>query len=170
MRATAQAKKDKVIAELVEARRKIFDVASYLPPEKQGEVFLGIWSVKDLLAHLVGWDFTNLAAVQEILAGQLPSFYAHHDRDWRTFNAGLVAKYKRDDFAALLSLVQGSHQRLVDFLGPVPAEEFSRDRGLRFRGYKVTIVRLLQAEASDEEVHCKQIQAWLHPPKQEGGA
>jgi len=169
MRATAQAKKDKVIAALVEARRKILDTAVALPPEKQDEVFLGIWSVKDLLAHLVGWDYTNLAAVQEILAGQLPSFYAHHDRDWRTFNAGLVAKYKREDFRDLLSSVQDSHQRLVDFLRTVPAEEFGQDKGLRFRGYKVTIARLLQAEASDEEVHHQQIQAWLHQPKQEGG-
>jgi hypothetical protein len=170
MRTTPQAKKDTVIAELVEARRKILDAAAALPPEKQEEVFLGIWSVKDLLAHLVGWDFTNLAAVQEILAGQLPSFYAHHDRDWRTFNAGLVAAYKREDFAGLLSSVKDSHQRLIAFLRTVPAEEFGQDRGLRFRGYRVTIARLLQAEASDEEVHYKQIQAWLHPPKQEGGA
>jgi hypothetical protein len=169
MRATAQAKKDKVIAELVEARRKILDTAVALPPEKQDQVFLGVWSVKDLLAHLVGWDYTNLAAVQEILAGQLPSFYAHHDRDWRTFNAGLVAKYKRE-VADLISLVQDSHQRLVDFLRTVPAEEFGQDKGLRFRGYRVTIARLLQAEASDEEVHYKQIQAWLHPPHSGSGA
>jgi hypothetical protein len=169
MRTTPQAKKETVIAALVEARRKIIDTAAALPPEKQDEVFLGVWSVKDLLAHLVGWDCTNLAAVQEIIAGQLPSFYAHHDRDWRTFNAGLVAKYKQE-VAALLSAVQDSHQRLVDFLRTVPAEEFGRDKGLRFRGYRVTIARLLQAEASDEEVHHKQIQDWLHPPKQEGGA
>jgi uncharacterized damage-inducible protein DinB len=163
MRATAQAKKDKVIAELVEARRKILDAAAALPLEKQDEVFLGIWSAKDLLAHLVGWDYTNLAAVEEILAGQLPSFYAHHDRDWRTYNTGLVAKYKREASVALLSLVQDSHQRLVDFLRTVPAEEFGKDRGLRFRGYKVTIARLLQAEASDEETHYKQLQHLLSP-------
>lgn len=170
MRTTPQARKDAIIAALGEARRKILDAAAALPPAKQDEVFLGLWSVQDLLAHLVGWDFTNLAAVQEIIAGQLPSFYAHHDRDWRTYNAGLVASYKREDFSDLLSSVQDSHQRLVDFLRTVPAEEFGQDRGLRFRGYKVTIARLLQVEASDEEVHYQQIQAWLHPPKQEGGA
>lgn len=27
---------------------------------KKDEIFLGDWSVKDLLAHLVGWDYTNL--------------------------------------------------------------------------------------------------------------
>ena len=119
MKATPQVKKDKVIAALGEARCKIMEAAAALPPAKQDEVFLGVWSEQDLLAHLVGWDDTNLAAVQEILAGQLPSFYAHHDRDWRTFNAGLVAQYKRE-MAALLASMQDSHRRLVYFLQLCP--------------------------------------------------
>jgi len=41
-------KKDRAISGLVEARRKILDVASALSPERQDEVFLGVWSVKDL--------------------------------------------------------------------------------------------------------------------------
>jgi hypothetical protein len=65
-------KKEQVIARLGEVRRKIVAVAASLPPNKQNEIFLGVWSVKDLLAHLVGWDFANLAMAQEILAGKLP--------------------------------------------------------------------------------------------------
>ena len=41
-------------------RRKILDAASSPSPEQQDEVFLGIWSVKDPLAHLAGWDVTNI--------------------------------------------------------------------------------------------------------------
>lgn len=154
----AQAKKDKIISELVETRRKILDVASSLPPAKQDEVFLGVWSVKDLLAHLVGWDFTNLEAAKTLLAGQLPSFYAYHDRDWKTYNARLVAEYKRDDFADLLSSVEDSLQKLVDFLETIPPEEFDKDRGVRYKRYRVTIARLLQAETKDEKTHYNQIE------------
>jgi len=153
----SQAKKDQVISELVEARRRILQVASSLSPAQQNEVFLGIWSIKDLLAHLVGWDFANLEAAQAVLAGKVPAFYASHDRDWRTFNARLVAEHKKDDFGVLLASLEESHQALIDFLETVPAEEFDRDRGVRFRRYKVTIARLLQAEAKDEEEHYEQI-------------
>lgn len=153
----SEAKKSEIISELVETRRKILDTASSLSPEEQDGVFLGIWSVKDLLAHLVGWDFTNLEAAKAILAGELPGFYSHHDRDWRTYNARLVAEYKRDDFAGLLSSVEGSHQKLMDFLKTIPAEEFDKDRGVRFKGYKVTIARLLQVELEDEKTHHKQV-------------
>jgi hypothetical protein len=154
----SQAKKDQVISELIEARRKILEIASSLSPAQQDEVFLGAWSVKDLLAHLVGWDFANLEAAQAILAGKVPAFYAHYNRDWKTFNARLVAEHRKDDFALLLASVEDSHQVLIDFLETIPAEEFDRDRGVRFRRYKVTIARLLQAEAKDEAEHHTQIQ------------
>lgn len=158
MSTRAQAKKDKIISGLVETRRKILDAASSLPPAEQDEIFLGIWSVKDLLAHLVGWDFTNLEAAKEILVGKTPNFYSHHDSDWKTYNARLVAEYKRDDFADLLSSVEDSHQKLIDFLKTIPAEEFDKDRGVRFGGYKVTIARLLQVEIDDEKTHLTQVE------------
>jgi hypothetical protein len=156
----AQAKKDKIISGLVETRRRILDAASSLSPEEQDEIFLGVWSVKDLLAHLVGWDFTNLEAAKAILAGRLPNFYPCHDRDWKTYNARLVAEYKRDDFADLLSSGEGSHRMLVDFLKTIPAEDFDKDKGVRFKGHKVTIARLLQVEIDDEKTHLTQIEGF----------
>ncbi len=158
----AQAQKDELISELIQTRRGILDEASSLPAEKQDEVFLGIWSAKDLLAHLVGWDFTNMEAAKELLAGKVPSFYSYYDRDWKVYNARLVAEYQRDDYADLLSSVEDSHKKLIDFLETIPAEEFDKDRGVRFKRYKVTIARLLQAEADDEKVHHSQIKGFRH--------
>ena len=160
MSTKSQPAKEQIISALVQARRELLEAASTLPVEKQDQVFLGTWSVKDLLAHLVGWDFTNAEATQEVLAGRLPGFYAHHDRDWQTYNASLVARYKQDDFAALLSSVQDSHRQLVDLLEAVPAGEFNKDRGVRVRRYRVTLAHLLQAETRDEQKHGTQLRAF----------
>lgn len=157
MSATAQENKEQIISALEEARGKILEVASALPPEKGDEVFLGVWSVKDLLAHLAGWDYTNIEATKSILQGEVPEFYAHHDRDWATYNALLVARHKKAGYEELLTSVEESHRALITCQGTVPAEEFDRDRGVRFKRYKVTIARLLQAEAEDEEEHYVQI-------------
>jgi hypothetical protein len=155
----AQQEKNRIISDLVEVRRKIIDMASSLSPQKQDEVFLGVWSVKDLLAHLTGWDFTNIEAMNEILSSKLPSFYRYYDRDWQSYNARLVEEYGKDDVAELISTVEDSHKRLVEFLETVPAEEFDKDREIRTgRRYKVTIARLLQAEIDDEKVHYTQVQ------------
>ena len=157
MTAKALAKKDELISGLAETRQAILDAAAALDPAQQDEVFLGVWSVKDLLAHLAGWDFANLEAAQAVLRGELPAFYAYHGRDWQTYNARLVKKYGKSGFVELISLAAQTHQKLVDFLLKVPAEEFDKDQGVRFKGYKVTIARLLQAETRDEQIHCTQI-------------
>ncbi|MBN1138157.1 MAG: ClbS/DfsB family four-helix bundle protein [Anaerolineae bacterium] len=160
MNSRAQAKKEEIITALIEARREILDAAALLSAEQQDEVFLGVWSVKDLLAHLVGWDLANLAAADEVLAGQLPAFYAYHDRDWQTYNARLVAQYKKTDWAEMVASVEESHRKLVENVQTIPAEELDRGSGVRFRGWKVTIARLLQAEAGDEKQHAAQIREY----------
>jgi hypothetical protein len=134
------------------------EAASSLSTAQQKQVFLGSWTVMDLLAHLAGWDMANVEAVQAILGGRLPAFYGHFDRDWRSYNARLVVEYGRDSFAELHDLVRECHQRLVDAVQALPAEELDKDRGLRFKGYKVTVGRLLQAEADDEKTHHAQIE------------
>jgi hypothetical protein len=122
-----------------------------LPPAAHDQVFLGEWCLKDLLAHLVGWDYTNRTAVQEILAGQRPGFWAHYDQDWRTYNAMLVARHRREDSGELLASLDESHQALMDCLDSLPADVFLQKR---------PIVTLLRAEIKDEQVHAGQIEAF----------
>ncbi len=154
----AQIKKHELIADLIETRRNIMDIVSSFSPTEQDQVFLGIWSIKDLLAHLIGWLEANCEAVKAIQEGQLPEFYAYKDRDWQTYNARLVSQYKLESMAALLSTMQVSHQKLIDSIQGMPVEEFEQDFGVRFKGYKVTIARLLQAELKDEKVHYVQME------------
>ncbi len=149
--------KDELLFGLKAVRESILTEALALPAEARGRVFLGTWSVMDLLAHLAGWDFTNLQAARDILDGLLPEFYEHHDKDWKTYNAMLVAKYKRTDFMEQIELVRDTQRQLLDFLQTLPAEDLKRDTGVRAKGIKVTIARLLQAELEDEETHFEQV-------------
>jgi hypothetical protein len=164
-----QTTKQELLSAVIKTRTAVLQAASGLSPTAQNTVFLGVWSVVDLIAHLIGWDFTNLAAAKDIQAGKLPEFYAHYDKDWKSYNAELVAKYKRDDFEELLALARDSQGQLIAYLESLPAQAFEKDFGVRTgRNYKVTIARLLQAEWEDEKEHLKQIQAaFLFPAKKE---
>jgi len=153
--------KEEIISSLIEVRRTILQKAAAIPAQTQDAVFLGTWSIKDLLAHLAGWDHANLLAVQEILAGQIPSFYEYYDHDWRSYNARLVDKYKRDNINELIQLVEDSHEVLIECLKGLPAEEYQKDRGLRVKGYKIIISHLLQVEIKDENEHLIQIEIFL---------
>jgi len=158
MTTKSEAHKEELLSGLAETRAAILQAAAQVPPEARDTAFLGTWSLKDLLAHLAGWDVTNLEAAKDIQAGVLPSFYAHHDKGWKSYNAGLVAKYRREDFEELLALVRESHQQLISHLESLPGETFEQDFGVRSpRGFKVTIARLLRAEWQDEVEHLQQI-------------
>jgi hypothetical protein len=158
MSTKSQTTKGELLSAVLETRAALLHAASGLSLEAQDTVFLGVWSIKDLIAHLIGWDFTNLAAAKDIQAEKLPEFYAHYDTDWKTFNAELVAKYKRDDFDELSALARDSLGQLIAYLESLSAEAFEKDFGVRTgRNYKVTIARLLQAELKDGQEHLKQI-------------
>jgi hypothetical protein len=157
MASKAQARKEEIIQALVKTRQTILDKVSTLSKAERECVFLGTWSIKDLLAHMAGWDFTNLDAVGSVLAGRIPAFYDYRDRDWQTYNAILVEKYKKNSFRELLATVKNSQRKLIKFLQSIPPEDFNKDYGVRFRGYKVTIQRLLEAEEKDEQIHYGQI-------------
>jgi len=166
MIALAQLKKNALIADMLATRRDILDAAAEVPPALRSKVFLGSWSLLDLLAHLAGWDDANRQAVAAVRAGQLPDFYVYAERNWTTFNAKLVSEYRLDDFDALVERVRTTQQQLVTVLEDVPAEDFDRDFKVRFKNYKVTISRLLRAELQDEKVHRSQIrQITLLTPK-----
>jgi hypothetical protein len=146
---------------MVEAQEALMEAARGVPEAERTRVFLGTWSLMDLLAHLAGWDHANMEAVEAVRAGRLPAFYEHRDRDWRTFNAMLVEKYGRESFEEMMRELRLSHQQWREVLEAVPERDFSRDFGVRFRGYKVTIQRLVEAETKDERVHLGQVEEFV---------
>jgi C_GCAxxG_C_C family probable redox protein len=158
-----QKSKAELVTRLVQTRQEIIESISCLPEPRQAQAFLGEWSLKDLLAHLAGWDNANLEAIQALQAGRLPEFYAFYDKDWRSYNARLVAGCRDETFEALLRRAAGSRQALLEALATLPEAEFQREAGVRFKGVKVTLARLLEAETDDEGVHLKQILAFLDP-------
>ncbi len=154
--------KEQVIDNLVSARRDIVKLASTLPREQQDEVFLGIWSVKDLLAHLIGWDYANAESVKELIRGVRPTPLSHWNPDWQAFNAQLVKQYRREDFVTMLALLDKSHQALIGLLQSLDKDDFEKDWGIRTRGGEsMTIAWWLQGEIDDERKHLEQMKAWL---------
>jgi hypothetical protein len=156
-----QTQKTALLAGLREVRHAILELASSLAPEQREEVYLGTWSVREMLAHLAGWDAANLRAAGEVQGGELPSFYQHTGKDWSQYNALLVEQYSREDCEELLDLVRSAQQELLAELEALPAEELYRDCSLRAKGWMVTIARLLEAELKDEKEHLEQLRMFV---------
>ncbi|MEW5938020.1 MAG: hypothetical protein AB1750_00040 [Chloroflexota bacterium] len=157
MKHVTSAFKDELLFGLKAVRESILTEALALPANAHTRVFLGTWTVMDLLAHLAGWDDANQRAAHDVLDSLLPEFYEHHDHDWKLYNAMLVAIYKRPTLKEEVDLARETQKQLLDYLQTLPVEDFNRDTGVRFKGIKVTIARLLQAELDDEKTHFEQV-------------
>jgi hypothetical protein len=158
-------KKEQILSNWIETRQKIISALSELTDSQRDVVFLGVWSVKDLLAHFIGWDHTNRDAIKSLLKSHTPMFYQYRDRDWQTYNKMLVKKYRKDSFEELLTALKASQEKLFRLLQTIPPEHFNKDFGVRFRGYKITTQRLLEAETKDEQVHLEQITGFFKDSK-----
>ncbi len=157
----AALRKQQLIADLIQARSEVMDAALVLPLAAQDIPFLGVWSAHDIMAHLVGWDHAYVEAIEAIRNGCLPAFYTAYDADWRTFNAGLVARYKLPTLEQTAAAAQASHCALVSVLESLPADDLNRDFGVRStRNRRVTIAMLLGVEVQDERTHSAQIRAF----------
>ena len=113
------------------------------------------------MAHLQGWDWANMEAMDRIINGKIPGFYAYYDPDWRRYNSILVKRYRSDDFAMLMMAVMKSHHMLIKKIRSLSAFDIFRDNGVRWHGIRVTIKRLLLAEIGDEEKHAHQLEEFV---------
>jgi hypothetical protein len=154
---STEARKGALLVALREVRKRTLEIAASLPPSARRLPFLGTWSARELLAHLEGWDHTNARATEELLRGRLPGFYRYADHDWQSYNATLVRRYGGGDYRSLVASVKRSHRGLVRLLEALPSEEIWKDRGIRYRGWRVTIGRLMEVERRDEEEHWRQL-------------
>lgn len=154
------AEKADLLARFRVVREAILETAGRIEPQRATAAFVGVWDALDLLAHLIGWDAANLEAARAVLNGKLPDFYGRYDKDWATYNAELVARYRLEGLAAMIAAARASHVELITFLDGLTPEQLLKDQGVRHGNYKVIISRLIEAEARDERKHLEQMETF----------
>lgn len=156
-----KANKIDVIKALSAVREKTLLAIESLHQNTWAEVFLGTWSLADLVAHFIGWDIEGKKATKEILQRKLPSYYLQYDKNWATINNDFVKKYKKGDKHTLLAAVRKSHAQLVAELEKVSENLFNKDFGIRWKGKIITVASDTMSQAIDEEKHFQKIKYWL---------
>jgi hypothetical protein len=152
-------KKQQLIQRYLANRKAILANAKALPAEAHNLAFVGEWTIKELLAHLCGWDSTFFEAFQEILQEQLPGFFLQYDHNWQSYNNRMIRKYRLDDVNAMIRRVQKSQERLAALLQSFTANDIFRDCGVcTEKGFKITVASLLESVIQEEQEHLHQIQ------------
>ena len=116
------------------------------------EVWLGTWSIKDIVAHIVGWHSEMGPALERIARGErpVPEGVSYDDIDG--WNAKFVAARRGAEAADLLLDLDKSHERFMHQADAVPEE--------RFQPGKTTYKIVDGNSAHHYHEHGEQIRAW----------
>ncbi|OLE36566.1 MAG: hypothetical protein AUG00_10345 [Candidatus Rokubacteria bacterium 13_1_20CM_2_70_7] len=123
-----------------------------LNEEQMTEVWLGTWSVKDIVAHMSGWHREMGAALERIARGERPVPEGVRYDDVDAWNAGFAAAARDAKVADVLLEFDKSHASFMHVAATVSAERYQPGK----TAYK--IVDLNSAHHYKE--HGDQIRAW----------
>jgi hypothetical protein len=149
------------LAELTQAYMDFYACVLSVP-ESLFLVSMDGWSPRDVVAHLIGWNGGMIAAVQTILHGESPVYYADAANDYKNINAAYAAAcaaQSRDELLSQLSTSMQVFNQLISSLDPV---ELTSSYGVKhYSGRPATAAGVISSLAGDYTVHRKQIGDWL---------
>jgi hypothetical protein len=140
-------------------REALIEAASSVPAKLRDVAFVGSWDLKDVIAHTIGWDYTNVEALPDFVAGRLPAFFERYNKDWASINAELVARCRVEDWDALLHSLREAQQAFVAALGAL--SDASLDDAVAWKGRRVSLRGMLRVISRDEAEHVRQIEAFV---------
>ena len=120
-----------------------------------------LWSPRDIVAHLVGWNRYLVQGADQIRRGELPFYDIDPGDNYSNVNAALVRKYSSTSRDEMLVDLRTSAQELKRYLRSLDAAEWDRDYGVRHAGAIVTIRSSVDELIDDYDHHREQISEWL---------
>jgi hypothetical protein len=129
-----------------------------LPPERFLAGANG-WSPRDIAAHLIGWHRLTIDGAERIRRGEAPFYFADAANDYAKVNADLVRRYDSTDRHRLVRELRASFAELATYALSLPADAWSADTGVRYRGEATTIANSVAVLIDDLHAHRKDLHA-----------
>jgi hypothetical protein len=149
---TAATDKDSLLNEAAREYRAFHEAIHGLNEEQMAEVWLGTWSIRQIVAHMSGWHREMGPALERLAQGGRPVAEGVSYDDVDAWNAKFAAAAGDAGVADLLLELDKSHEYFMRTAASVPAERFQPGK----TAYK--IVDLNSAHHYRE--HGDQIRAW----------
>jgi hypothetical protein len=149
---TTATDKESLLNDAAREYRALHEAIHGLNEEQMTEVWLGTWSIKDIVAHMSGWHREMGPALERIARGERPVAEGVSYDDVDAWNAKFAGAGRGTSVADLLLELDKSHEYFLRAAAAVPAERFQPGK----TAYK--IVDLNSAHHYRE--HGGQIRAW----------
>ncbi len=116
------------------------------------------WTVRDIVAHLIGWNRYIVRGARQILRGELPFYDVSPGPDYSNVNAEIVREYADTDRSVLLVRLVASKKELMSFLRTLDTGMWDRDFGVRHKGETLTVKSTVNDLIADYHHHRGQLE------------
>ena len=149
-----------LVNRLKERRKEIESLLAKAPIDK--EIYIG-WGLKDLLAHMSGWDDVVIEALHAHKNNEAVSTRVTTGID--AYNAKTVTTRKSLTLGQVKKEWKTTRENLVQALDDLPDEKFNQPLTFPW-GEKGTVAYLIEIFVEHEEFHGKHLEEWLKNPDQ----
>jgi hypothetical protein len=144
--------KDELLNRAAREYKEFHETLKGLNEEHMTEVWLGAWSVKDIVAHMIGWHREMGPALERLARGERPTPPGVSYDDVDAWNARFTAAAKDQKVADVLLAFDKSHEDFMHAADAVPAQRYVPDK---------TAYRIVdQNSARHYQEHGDQIRGW----------
>ena len=153
--------REALIQQLVEARAEIAALLPEIDPQKH---IYPDWTVKELLAHMTGWDDAVIASLRAHIGGMEPGTPASRGID--VYNAETVSTRESINFEAVKREWEQTRSILLDILRDMTEEKYMQPLVVPWGG-DASVAQLIRVFIHHEtEEHGKDLREWLKNPDQ----
>jgi len=150
--------RDFLLHRMDEARTMIEKLLPEIDPHK--EIYPG-WTIRDMLAHITGWDDATIDALRAHVVEHPPSVPAIRSLD--EYNALTISSRKDLDYDHVLKEWRLTRQVLRTLIEQLPGDKFLSPVIVAWGG-KTTVADLVDMFREHEEQHTRDILTWLKHP------
>ncbi|HEV8616883.1 MAG TPA: ClbS/DfsB family four-helix bundle protein [Methylomirabilota bacterium] len=120
--ATTATTKDELLNLAAREYKAFHETLQGLNEEHMAEVWLGTWSIKDIVAHISGWHRELGPALERIARGERPIAQGVSYDDVDAWNAKFAAARRDAEVAEVLLEFDKSHEYFMHAAAGVPAD------------------------------------------------
>ena len=146
-----------LLEKLDDARLKIANLLAEAEKYPESEIYPG-WKLKEMLAHMTGWDDAIVASLRAHISGNEPGTPA--DRGIDEYNATTVTTRESLDYAHIRKEWQQTREIVKNIIQDMPEEKFQEALILPW-GEKGTVEHLVRIFVHHEHEHADDIAEWL---------
>ncbi len=120
---------------------------------------VGVWSVKDVLAHIAFWERHLVHVLRAAAHGETPDLDVEDATE--TCNASVVKQYYLRPLSAVIADWHAAREDLLDQLEGLSDEDLNDPDRFVWSGGRTLLDRIAANSYAHEQEHIEQIRAWM---------